>query len=100
MVFDYRVHHQGIGYYPYGVTTMINIYDTDDWEDHVFPHATHFDWDENDFTFLVQFFGGKQQIPTIINESVYLLYNGQMISMDIVIESNYSSNGSSAFYRH
>ena len=33
---------------------MVGIRDTGDWEDHVFPHATHFDWSDNIYTFLVQ----------------------------------------------
>mmetsp|Transcript_8161 Transcript_8161/g.18230 ORF Transcript_8161/g.18230 Transcript_8161/m.18230 type:complete len:481 (-) Transcript_8161:81-1523(-) len=73
--------HQGIGFYPGGATTMVGIKDTGDWEDHVFPHATHFDWDESDqFTFLVQWFGGKQAVPRSVVE-VYLLYNGAAMDL-------------------
>ena len=53
MVFNYEYGHQGIGYYPSGSTTMVGMKDTDDWEDHVFPHGTHYDWDDSDYTFLL-----------------------------------------------
>ncbi|CAJ1457027.1 unnamed protein product [Effrenium voratum] len=66
--------HQGIGYYPGGATTMVGIKDTNDWEDHVFPHATHFDWQDDVFTFLVQWFGRKQERSAA---QVFLLYAGQ-----------------------
>jgi len=93
MVFNYQYNHQGIGYYPSGSTTMVGIKDTDTWEDHVFPHSTHFDWDQNDFTFLTQFFGGKKNEP-VTADDVYLLYDGQMILMENVI-----GDGGSGFFR-
>eukprot|EP00484_Ammonia_sp_Unknown_P022107 CAMPEP_0197039712 /NCGR_PEP_ID=MMETSP1384-20130603/16495_1 /TAXON_ID=29189 /ORGANISM="Ammonia sp." /LENGTH=302 /DNA_ID=CAMNT_0042470355 /DNA_START=92 /DNA_END=997 /DNA_ORIENTATION=- len=83
MVFNYRYGHQGIGYYPGGATTMVGIYDTSTWEDHVFPHATHFDWSRDEFTFLVQFFGQKQN-ASVVAEQVYLLYDGEAIPMSTV----------------
>merc|ERR1719471_1512287 len=98
MVFNAGYHHQGIGYYPSGLTTMVGIYDTEDWEDHVFPHATHFGWDRTDFTFLVQFFGGKQTEPVTLSGDVYLLYKGEMIAMDEIVSNDDSSSGTSAFY--
>merc|ERR1719471_1683502 len=99
MVFNHEYNHQGIGYYPSGLTTMVGIKDTADWEDHVFPHATHFGWDRTDFTFLVQFFGGKQAEPVELSDGeVFLLYQGQMLSMDTVVENSDSESGTSAFF--
>ncbi|OLP98128.1 hypothetical protein AK812_SmicGene19460 [Symbiodinium microadriaticum] len=73
--------HQGIGFYPGGATTMVGIKDTGDWEDHVFPHATHFDWDSSDhFTFLVQWFGKKQTVPRRVVQ-LFLLYGGEATDM-------------------
>eukprot|EP01084_Bolivina_argentea_P065160 118783_1 len=93
MVFNHEYNHQGIGSYPSGTTSMVGIKDTEDWEDHVLPHGTHFDWDENDFSFLVQFFGGKKSTP-IIAEKVLLLYDGQWINMALV-----TGDYSSGFFR-
>jgi len=99
MVFNAGYHHQGIGYYPSGATTMVGIYDTEDWEDHVFPHGTHFGWDRSQYTFLTQFFGGKQTDPVSVGgENVFLLYKGEMIAMDEIV-SNDAATGTSAFYR-
>ena len=82
---------KGIGYYPSGATTMVGIKDTDDWEDHVFPHATHYDWYQNDFTFLVQFYGLKKDPEVVAKiDMVYLLYDGDLISMEMIV-GNYST---------
>jgi len=97
MVFNEAYHHQGIGYYPSGSTTMVGIKDTEDWEDHVFAHATHFGWDRTDFTFLTQFFGGKQSEAVTLSSDVFLLFKGEMLAMDQIVASD-DSSGTSAFF--
>ncbi|CAE7643511.1 unnamed protein product, partial [Symbiodinium pilosum] len=82
--------HQGIGFYPGGATTMVGIKDTGDWEDHVFPHGTHFDWDDSSFTFLVQWFGRKHETPKAVAK-LFLLYDGQAIDMGSPIVGDASS---------
>jgi len=80
---------------------MVGIYDTVEWEDHVLPHGTHYDWDQSDYTFLLQVFGGKKNPPvTVEDRMVFLLYNRQWIMMDLVIgDYNLDGNGTSAFFR-
>ena len=68
--------------------TMVGIKDTDTWENHTLPHATHELLSES-IRFWVEFYGSAD----VVADEVYLLYDGQTLVMDL-----YVGDGASGFY--